>query len=479
MDLKSININALVEQTREQLEQDSSLTPALKVTIELLLTVVVLLSNKLGVNSNNSSLPPSQDINRKKKRHSSSERKAGGQIGRKGNTLTQTDTPDVVEVLELDITQLPKGNYREVGYQKRQVVDIDISRVVTEYRAQILENEQGERFMGEFPEGVTAPIQYGAGMKAHAVYLSQYQLLPYNRIEEYFTDQLGIPVSAGSLFAFNEQAASLITSTGAESIIKQQLRQSPLPVHVDETGINISGKRQWLHNTSSRWWTYFHPHAKRGKEAMDEADILPHIKGVLCHDHWKPYYQYTQCQHALCNAHHLRELERIWEQEGMEWAKQMQDLLKDINHYQQATAFVSEQRIAAYKQQYQAILNEAELACPPPDNNQRRPGQRGRLKRSKSRALLERLRDYEEDVLRFLTHPNVPFTNNQGENDIRMTKVHQKISGCFRSMQGAKIFCLVRSYLSSCRKQQITASEALTLLFQKKLPDIFIIEQAE
>ncbi len=229
MDLKSININALVEQTREQLEQDSSLTPALKVTIELLLTVVVLLSNKLGINSNNSSLPPSQDINRKKKRHSSSERKAGGQIGRKGNTLTQTDTPDVVEVLELDITQLPKGNYREVGYQKRQVVDIDISRVVTEYRAQILENEQGERFMGEFPEGVTAPIQYGAGMKAHAVYLSQYQLLPYNRIEEYFTDQLGIPVSAGSLFAFNEQAASLITSTGAESIIKQQLRQSPLP----------------------------------------------------------------------------------------------------------------------------------------------------------------------------------------------------------------------------------------------------------
>ena len=163
----------------------------------------------------------------------------------------------------------------------------------------------------------------------------------------------------------------------------------------------------------------------------------------------------------------------------MVWAEKMQHLLKDMNHHQQTTPYMDDNTIEYYQQQYQAILKEADIACPPPDDSQRKPGQRGRLKRSKARALVDRLRDYQDDVLRFFTQPGVPFTNNQGENDIRMTKVHQKISGCFRSMQGAEIFCLVRSYLSSCRKQHVSASEALTLLFQRKLPDIFIIEQAE
>jgi len=153
----------------------------------------------------------------------------------------------------------------------------------------------------------------------------------YNRIEEYFSDQLGIPISAGSLFNFNEQAAALVKSSGAEYIIKRALQSPHQALHVDETGINIGGKRRWLHGASTTWWTYFYPNEKRGKIVMDEAGILPHFTGVLCHDHWKPYYQYTQCQHALCNAHHIRELERAWEQDGMQWAKDMQVLLKEIN----------------------------------------------------------------------------------------------------------------------------------------------------
>lgn len=166
------------------------------------------------------------------------------------------------------------------------------------------------------------------------VYLSQYQLLPYNRIEEYFSDQLGIPISAGSLFNFNEQTATLVKSSGAEAAIKEALQMTSHALHVDETGINIAGKRRWIHGASTVWWTYFYPHEKRGKIAMDDADILPHFTGVLCHDHWKPYYQYTQCQNALCNAHHIRELERAWEQEVMQWAKDMQTLLKEIHKYQ-------------------------------------------------------------------------------------------------------------------------------------------------
>ena len=479
MNLNSINITEIVEQTKAQLQANKTLTPALKMSIELILVVVVMLASKLGLNSNNSSIPPSKDTNRKKQAKDKSAKAAGGQKGRVGKTLMQTDTPDEVNVILVERDLLPKGHYREVGFQKRQIVDIDISKVVTEYQAQILENKQGKRFIAQFPEGVNSPIQYGAGVKAHAVYLSQYQLLPYNRIEEYFSDQLGIPISAGSLFNFNEQAAILIKSSGAEAAIKKALQTTHQALHVDETGINIGGKRRWLHGASTTWWTYFYPHEKRGKIAMDDADILPHFTGVLCHDHWKPYYQYTQCQHALCNAHHIRELERAWEHDGMQWAKDMQSLLKEINKHQIDNPDLDEGTKTQYIEKYQKILAEGDIKCPPPDKSSRVKGQRGRLKRTKSRALLERLRDYQEDVLRFMTAIVAPFTNNQGENDIRMTKVHQKISGCFRSMQGAEMFCLIRSYLSTCRKQDVSASLALGLLFKNQLPDLFIEDEAE
>lgn len=479
MNLNSINITEIVEQTKAQLQEDKTLTPALKMSIELILVVVVMLANKLGLNSQNSSIPPSKDINRKKQTKVKSAKPAGGQPGRVGRALTQTQTPDEIKVILVDRDFLPKGHYREVGFQKRQVVDIDISKVVTEYQAQILENEQGKRFIGEFPEGVNSPIQYGNGVKAHAVYLSQYQLLPYNRIEEYFCDQLGISISVGSLFNFNEQAAALVKSSGAEAVIKKALQTTYQALHVDETGININGKRRWLHGASTTRWTYFYPHEKRGKIAMDDADILPHFSGVLCHDHWKPYYQYTKCQHALCNAHHIRELERAWEQDGMKWAKELQTLLKEMNKHQIDNPELAEDTKAEYIEKYQEILAQGDIECPPPDKSSRIKGQRGRLKRTKSRALLERLIDYQDDVLRFMTEIAVPFTNNQGENDIRMTKVHQKISGCFRSMRGAEIFCLLRSYLSTCRKQNVSASLALELLFNNQLPDIFIEEQAE
>ena len=212
---------------------------------------------------------------------------------------------------------------------------------------------------------------------------------------------------------------------------------------------------------------------------MDEAGILPHFTGVLCHDHWKPYYQYTQCQHALCNAHHIRELERAWEQDGMQWAKDMQTLLKEMNKAQIDNPDLDKGAKQKYREQYQKILLQGDVKCPPPDKNSRVKGQRGRLKRTQSRVLLERLRDYQDDVLRFMMSTGVPFTNNQGENDIRMTKVHQKISGCFRSKQGAEMFCLLRSYLSTCRKQYVSASLALELLFKNQLPDIFISDEAE
>jgi len=204
--------------------------------------------------------------------------------------------------------------------------------------------------------------------------------------------------------------------------------------------------------------------------------VLPDYKGILCHDHWKPYYHYKECLHSLCNAHHLRELERAYEQDGQQWAKAMQDLLlevlEEVKAQGDANALPAE-RAEYYTMRYRNLLKEAESECPAPDE-QRQPGQRGRAKRSKARNLLERLQVFEQDVLRFMTDPIVPFTNNQGENDIRMTKVHQKISGCFRSQEGADIFCRVRSYLSTCRKNDVSATQALTLLFDGVLPGFML-----
>jgi transposase len=297
--------------------------------------------------------------------------------------------------------------------------------------------------------------------------MSQYQLIPYNRIQDYFSDQINVPISEGSIFNFNKEAFELLANF--EDRAKQELAASQL-LHADETGINIGGKGHWLHSASNEYWTLFQPHTKRGTDAMDEIGVLPRFTGTLCHDHWKPYYRYG-CTHALCNAHHLRELTRAWEQDGQKWAQQMKNFLETINRkVHEAGGMLDAETSEKYRRKYRKILEEAEIECPPPDRPDIKK-KRGRIKRTKSRNLLERLRDYENDVLRFMENERVPFTNNMGENDIRMTKVQQKISGCFRSMEGALIFCRIRSFLSTCRKQGIKASHALDDLFRGKLPD--------
>ena len=479
MKIEGVDIDATLSQVRHQLEQERDLSPGLRASIEMLLILFVALLNRLGLNSRNSSKPPASDPNRPRKKRTRSKRPSGGQPGHVGKTLEPVDDPDEVEIIQIDRRMLPRGVYHEVGFESRQVFDIDISRVVTEYRSQILENEAGERFVAEFPQGVDRAVQYGNGVKAHAVYLSQYQLLPYKRIQEYFADQLGMPLSDGSLVNFNREAFARLDEF--DTLSKQALADATT-AHADETGVNIDGKRHWLHCVSNDQWTHFEVHAKRGQEAMDEIGILPCFHGVLCHDHWKPYYRYSECRHALCNAHHLRELERAAEQDGQRWAEAMAKLLIQINQaVTDAGGALPPTRVGGYRRRYRHLLNEAEKECPPPEKPPDKPT-RGRLKRSKARNLLERLIAYEDDVLRFMVDEHVPFTNNQAENDIRMAKVQQKISGCFRSMDGAMTFCRVRSYLSTCRKQDVSATEALHLLFNGEMPGFvaeFLLNRAE
>lgn len=467
MKINADEIRSTVEQVRRLLQEEATISPALRAALEMLLLVVTILLNRIGLNSRNSSKPPSGDPNRKKKTSEGNGNKPGGQKGHRGTNLKPVSDPDEIVILQVDPATLPQGVYREDGFESRQVFDVDISVSVTEYRAQILVDQSGKRWVAPFPPDVSAPVQYGSSVKAGAVYMSQYQLLPYNRVEEQFGDLYQIPLSAASVFNFNQDAFNRLESF--EQWVKQQLLGSPL-LNADETGINIAGKGHWLHCLSNDCLTLFYPHAKRGGEAMDDMGVLPLFQGILCHDHWSPYFRFGG-DHALCNAHHLRELEWAAEQEKQSWAKVLQELLKEASHAKNLSSGCPDPQIAqGFRDRYRQVLAEAETECPPPNENDRN-GKRGRLKRSKSRNLLERLREHEHGVLLFLDNPHVPFSNNQAENDIRMTKVHQKISGCFRSQEGAAIFCRVRSFLSTCRKKGVSATKALKDLFQGKLPE--------
>ena len=469
MKVENIPVEETIEKVRKQLEEEEGLSPALQVSLELLLTLVTLLLGRLGLNSRNSSKSPASDPNRKKKKKNASGNKAGGQNGHTGTHLELEEEPDNIKEIKVDRAALPKGGmFQSVGYEQRQVFDIEISRIVTEYRAEIMEDEQGRRVVASFPGHVKVKTQHGCGVKIHSVYMSNFQLLPYKRIEEHFADQFNIPLSAGSIYNFNKEVYEMLEPF--EAWVKKELSNA-LILHADETGINIGGKRKWLHVACSATLTWLMPHNKRGGEAVEAMGVLPQFCGTLVHDHWKPYYQLS-CHHALCNAHHIRELERAWEQDKQQWANTMQELLLEINRaVDSAGGKLNTPESKIFREQYRKLLKEAEKECPPPDESQRKKGQRGRLKRSKSRNLLERLIKYEQDVLRFMVEQEVPFTNNQGERDLRMTKVQQKISGCFRSELGAHMFARTRSYLSTCQKNGVSSAEALRLLYKGQWPE--------
>jgi transposase len=468
MKLDKISVNETLNKAESLLKEERNLSSAIKGIIEILILLIHALMGQKSINSTNSRTPPSVD---KKRRRGSNKEKSkknpGGQQGHAGYRLEKFDTPDEIKAIKIDKRKLPKANYREMGYEARQIIDFHVTRVVTEYRAQVLEDEVGTRYVAEFPAHVKTDVQYGYRVKSHAVYLSQFQLLPYGRIQSYFGEKINIPMSTGSIFNFNKEAYLLLERF--EVLAKRQLINGRV-LNADETGITVDKKTVWLHCASNKLWTYFYPHEKRGRKAMDEMGVLPNYTGTLIHDHWKPYYTYF-CQHGLCNAHHIRELKYAHEEDNQTWAAKLSVWLLEINDEINKTreGALPAKLGEAYRIKYREIIKLGEKECPFIEPLIK--PKRGRAKQSKSRNLLERLRDFENDVLRFMDDPLVPFTNNSGENDLRMTKVQQKISGCFRSMEGAYLFCRIRSYLLTCQKHEVKITEALELLFQGKMPE--------
>ena len=395
MSVDKINISETIAKVEKSLSEYQTIPAEFRSLVELLLLIVKLLVERLNLNSSNSSKPPSTDPNRErgsKRNGKGKKRKPGGQPGHKGTNLQQVADPDRVETIAVDRNTIPPGKYKAVGYEVRQVINVVVSREVTEYRAEILEDAKGEQYVAEFPEGVTSPAQYGMGIKVQSTYMSQYQLIPLLRVKDHFRDQLGVEVSKGSVSNWNIEVYEKLErfeSWAREELIRAECNNA------DETGINVSGKRLWLHSVSNENTTLFHADEKRGHEAMDRMGILPHFKGILVHDHWKAYFRYG-CAHALCNSHHLRELEAAVE-DGQKWAQQMQDLLVDMKTAVAAAGgAVSKSEAKRHRKDYRKLLRKAEKQCPL--NREARA-------QSKSRNLLDRLRDFETETLRFLENP--------------------------------------------------------------------------
>ena len=294
--LGPLDIKAAIAAVETQLKDDKQTSQAMKSAVALLLILVKFLLARPGMNSSNSSRPPARDPLRVRKSRAVSDKPVGGQVGRVGITLKPVEDPDHIEVISIDRRTLPRGHYHDAGVECRQIIEPQIERVVTEYRAHILENENGHRFVAQFPAGVTRPAQDGTSVKANAVDMSMFQLIPYARVKTHFTELFETPISTGTLSNFNREAYERRVDFEVLSI-KHLSRASV--VHADETGITIEGKRHRPHNASSSDWTLLYPHIKRGQEAMRAMAVLPDVRGTWVHDHWADFCSCKICMSAI------------------------------------------------------------------------------------------------------------------------------------------------------------------------------------
>ena len=407
--------------------------------------------------SHNSSRPPSSDpLWRKRTRNlrRPSGQRPGGQAGHPGHTRPLAQRPSRLVMHRPRQCRHCLGSLAQgqvVGTERRQVIEIVPARLrVTEYRAETLRCPRcKQRTKVEFPAGVRAPVQYGPGVRARALYLHDYQLLPYARTAEAMRELFGCALSAGTVANLVAGCASGLVAT--ELQIKRRLRHAGV-IHADETGMRINKRLGYVHVASTPYLTHYAAAAHRGHTAMDEINVLPRYRGTCVHDGLLSYSHYRQCRHALCGVHLLRELTYFEElsAETKAWAAPLKELLLEMKRKVEQERADGGKRLAEYELRSLTESYERQVAAgleaPPPSDVPEQV-------KKQARNLLLRLERRKEEVLRFLTDFAVPFDNNQAERDLRMVKLQQKTSGCFRTEEGAVRFCRIRSYLSTMRKQ--------------------------
>lgn len=441
-------------------------------TIKELIDTNQKLNDQISKNSGNSSLPPSSDGLKKKKRTRSLRKKGqkpnGGQKGHEGHRLEPVEKPDHVEVYKVECCENCKASLHDINavdYNKRQVFDIPPIRIeVTEHQAEIKKCPQcGCTNQAAFPENVTQPTQYGPNIKSHAVYFNTQHHIPFERTADIFEDVFDHRISQGTLNQSINECAGAVQPVN--EITKNLLINSDI-VGFDESGLKVNGKIKWLHVHSTPTLTYYEVHEKRGADAMNDIGILPNFSGIAVHDHWKPYLTFQTPDHSLCNAHHLRELIFVADQYEQQWANDMIDLLVEINdaikELPPAVNYLNPDLIKDFDKRYDQILDNGFEINPPPEKI---PGKKGKVKQTPPKNLLDRLRDYKDETLRFMYDLRVPFDNNQSERDVRMIKVKLKVSGTFRTDEGADAFCAIRGYISTAKKNGINIIEAIKGVF--------------
>lgn len=416
------------------------------------------LERRLGLNSENSNKPPSSDGYDKKSRQTNlrekTDRKTGGQTGHKGSNLPQVDNPNrIIDHCPVVCAGCGEsvGVSQSTGYGRRQVFDIPKPQPidVTEHRTHRCHCLHcGTNTDAVFPDGVTAPTQYGANIAAVVVYLQQWHLVPEDRLAELIRDIFGLDLTSATIAAMSQRKAEQWNDLADH--IGEAVKKAPVK-HMDETGLRVCAALHWLHVASTWLLTFYRAPLRRN--AMMEG-----VRGIIIHDFWKPYLGMVGVTHGLCNAHHLRELKALilWDKEP--WALQMYRFLRHTCHAVNLSRERKQPLDPTFVKwlwaRYDRIIaqglacHEAQVPLDPPNIKKR-----GRPRQRKGHNLLERLRDHKDDALRFLTTPDVPFTNNQAERDIRMMKLKQKISGCFRTETGARNFAILRTVLSTARKQ--------------------------
>ena len=448
---------ALVEHLLATIAQQQKATAELTARVQHL-------ENQRATTSHNSSKPPASDgfAKKTKSRREKSGKKPGGQPGHPGRTLCQVPDPHHT------VSHLPQrcpccetalADVPATQVEARQVFEIPLSPIeVTEHQVGTKECPRcGCVARGEFPAWVTQPVQYGPRLSSVLVYLVTYQLIPRKRTQELMQDLFGATVGGGTLATVIARCAHGLATTSER--IREAIRQARC-AGFDETSVRIGGKLHWWHTAVTPELTQYHVHGKRGREGIDAGGILPGFRGRAMHDGWGPYAHYG-CDHGLCNAHHLRELTYLVERESQEWAAEMIDLLTlALEQVEGARAEGARELDAVtldtIRTEYRRIVAAGWEANPLPAEEPREPTEprrRGRRAQSKARNLLTRLDRYEEETLAFTSDFEVPFDNNQAERDLRMMKVEQKISGGFRSEEGAHRFGRIRGYLATMRKQ--------------------------
>lgn len=443
----------------------------LRRTIATLEARIAQLEERLGRNPRNSSMPPSAEgLNKpsanRAERRAQKKRRPGKQPGDPGHHLAQVPDPDEVITHRPQRCPACEGDLADAevtGVEQRQVFEAPRTRAhVTEHQMLRVRCACGCETKASPPPEATAPACYGPGLRALAVYLSVYQHVPYDRLAEIFCDLLSIPVSVGTIKTMVGEAGGALGLF--LDVVRDLLRDAPA-VCFDETGGRVEGSLHWVHVASTSLYTLLCCHKRRGTAAMDDMGVISKMTGVAIHDGWKPYRSYDVV-HALCNAHHLRELTGVVERFDQDWAEQMIDLLLDAKEaVEQAVARggkrLDKKTLHSIRVRYGKLVSKGWA-----QNEQPTTANAGKWYRNTAVNLLDRLDVYRDDVLRFTVDFAVPFDNNQGERDIRMVKLQQKISGSWRTKAGADDFCAIRSYVSTMKKHGYDVLEGLRQLFE-------------